>query len=101
MLRPRQPFDALRFGLFAAHRVGDAGGDIGAGVFGGGAKRGLFAFGGDRAAGGAALVHHACLHAIARPVQSGVSDERKKGDDERRDDPADAVAQNQTSLTLR
>ncbi len=76
-----EPADALRFGLLAADSVGNAGDNFGAGVGSGGTDGGLFAFSGDGAATGAALIGHANFHPVTGAVQSGVGDEREEGED--------------------
>lgn len=64
-----EPADTLRLGLLAANGVGDAGDDVGAGVFGGGAESIALTFRGDSSASGVALIGHTDFSAIFRAVE--------------------------------
>jgi hypothetical protein len=75
--------------LFAAHNIGYARGDIGAGVLGTRAQRGGLALSRNCFAGRAVLIGHADFDAVAGSAQGAVKKEREKGGDKQRDDNTD------------
>lgn len=86
-----QPLDRLRGVLFAAHRFGHAGDNIGTGIRDGPAKRSIFTFSAHRFTRGPRLKSHAHLHPITRSAEGGIQNEREKTYAEQADDETNAV----------
>ena len=78
----RQPENFLGLGLFAAHGVRHAGGNVGAGVLYSRAQGGFFALRLHDFASVPPFKRHTDLHAEARSFESREENQRNKGDDE-------------------